>query len=286
MQELLGRTAIVTGAAQGLGLAIASRFLAEGAQVVMADIQSAKVAAAAQRLDTSGESTLTLCVDVSAAASVNAMVSAAVARFGRLDTLINVAGGSGRQFVGRIEDMSDDTWDSVIAANLRGSFLCSRAAIPHLRKSGDGRILNFSTGSVKGIRGKSTIAAPLAYAAAKAGIHGLTNQLAADLIDANVTVNVLQPGFVLTEEGARVREFFDALTDTERAEMLGMLKVPPRQPEAVGWGVAFLMSARTRGLTGTSLRLTGKITGPDLRIVQEGSSPLGMFARIEPSSDN
>ena len=136
---------------------------------------------------------------------------------------------------------------------------------------------------MQGVAGKTTIAAPLAYAAAKAGIHGLTNQLAKDLAAAGVAVNVLQPGFVLTEPGARVRELFDRLTETERATMLAQLKVPPRQPEEVGFGVTWLMSERVRGLTGTCIRLAGKIRDTNLKLVQEGSSPLGSFARLEPA---
>ncbi len=283
MGELAGRVAIVTGAAQGIGRAIASRLAAEGASVFLADVQDDKLAATAAAFKAQGLSVRSQTVDVSSSASVDAMVESAASCFGRLDMLVNVAGGSGRVPVNTIEDMSDAVWDGVIAANLRGSFLCCRAAVPHLRRSGDGRILNLSSGAVKGIRGKSTVSAPLAYAAAKAGIHGLTNQLAADLDGTGVAVNVLQPGFVLTEPGARVRELFDGLTEAERAEMLAMLKVPPRLPDAVGWGVCYLMGPRTRGITGTALRLTGNITNGDLRIVSEGTSALGAFARVEPA---
>ena len=283
MAELAGRVAVVTGAAQGLGRAIASRLAADGAAVMLADVQGDKVAATASGLAAGGLPVRSHTVDVASSASVGEMVSAAVRAFGRIDMLVNVAGGSGRVPVNTIEDMSDEVWDSVIASNLRGSFLCCRAALPHLRRSGDGRILNLSSGAVKGMRGRSTVSAPLAYAAAKAGIHGLTNQLAADLDGTNVAVNVLQPGFVLTEPGARVRELFDGLTEADRAQMLAMLKVPPRLPEAVGWGVSYLMGPRTRGVTGTALRLTGNITNGNLRIVSEGTSALGSFARVEPA---
>jgi NAD(P)-dependent dehydrogenase (short-subunit alcohol dehydrogenase family) len=182
--------------------------------------------------------------------------------------------------------MTDEAWDGIVAANLRGTFLCCRATVPHLRRSTDPRILNFSSGAVQGIRSTTTISAPLAYATAKAGLHGFTNQLAKDLGQDGVAVNVLQPGFVLTEPGARVRELFDALTEDDRTTMLTQLKVPPRQPQEVGFAVAYMMSGATKKVTGMALRLTGRIVDTDLRIVQEGSSPLGPFARVEPATVN
>jgi NAD(P)-dependent dehydrogenase (short-subunit alcohol dehydrogenase family) len=276
-----GRTAIVTGAAQGLGLAISERFVAEGARVLMADLQAEKVSAAARRLDPAGGVAAAVTVDVASSDSVDKMVAATLSRFGSPHILVNVAGGSGRRVIDSIDGMSAGAWDAVIAANLRGTFLCCRAAVPHLWASGDGRILNFSSGAVQGIKTKTTIAAPLAYAAAKAGIHGFTNQLAKDLAGDGVAVNVLQPGFVLTEPGARVRDLFDALTDAERATMLTDLKVPPRSPEEVGFAVTYLMSSATKGVTGKTLRLSGRITNTNLRIVEEGASPLGPVARVE-----
>ena len=282
MDELDGRVAIVTGAAQGLGFAIAERFVACGARVMMADLQSEKIMQAAARIDPAGRSTAAVIVDVTSAQMVDHMAATANSRFGRVDMLVNVAGGSGRRTVHAIDQMSDEAWDGIIAANLRGTFLCCRAALPYLRQSADGRILNFSSGAVQGVVSKTTISAPLAYAAAKAGIHGFSNQLAKDLETSGVTVNVLQPGFVLTEPGARVRELFDALTEAERATMLTLLPAAPRQPEEVGFGVAYLMSGATKGITGMTLRLTGKITDTKLKIVQEGASPFGPVARVEP----
>ena len=134
MGILDGRTAIVTGAAQGIGFAIAQRFVAEGANVLMADLQSDKVTMAAQRLDPEQHATLAVAADVTSSTYVNDMVAAAISRFSHLDILVNVAGGSGHKMVSTIDNMTDYVVDAVIAANLRGTFLCCRAAISYLRK--------------------------------------------------------------------------------------------------------------------------------------------------------
>ncbi len=281
MGELTGRIGIVTGAAQGLGLAIATRLVREGGCVVMADIQAQKVAGAARSLDPHGEATLAVAVDTTSSPSVTAMVEAAIGRFGRLDMLVNVAGGSGDQIVDGIDDMTDEVWDTVIARNLRSTFACAKAAVPHLRHSGNARILNFSSGAVQGVTTKTTIAAPLAYASAKAGIHGLTNQLAKDLAGDGIAVNVMQPGFVLTEPGARVRALFDRMSEAERAGMLRRLDGPPRQPEDVGWAAAYLMSERATGLTGATVRLVGPIASLSLRQVRESDGIFGPVVGLE-----
>jgi NAD(P)-dependent dehydrogenase (short-subunit alcohol dehydrogenase family) len=279
MPQFADRVAIVTGAAQGIGLAVASRLFADGARVLMADIQVDKVTEAARRLDPAGLSVAACAVDVSCADSTKAMVDIAGRRFGRLDILANVAGGSGRQIIEQIEDMTDAIWDSVIANNLRGTFLCSRAAVAQMRRSGRGAIINFATGSIRGFTGKSTSAARLAYVAAKAGIIGFTNQLAQDLRGAGIAVNVIQPGFVLTEPGARVREMFDAMPAADQRAMLrGRM---PRKPEEIAWAVAFIASHRADELTGTSIRLSGPIESSDLRLVREPDGPLASTALIE-----
>ena len=154
-----GRAAVVTGAAQGIGFAVASRLRAEGARVVMADIQSDKVVAAAKRIDPEGNSTTACAVDVASSKSVAEMIDAAAAHLGRIDILVNVAGGSGSKIIYDIEDMTDDIWDGVVNSNLRGTFLASRAAVPHMRRADGGAIINFATGSIRGFTGKTTSAA-------------------------------------------------------------------------------------------------------------------------------
>jgi len=274
-----GRVAIVTGAAQGLGFAIAQRLVLSGAHVVMADMSADKVTSAAQRI---GPPALPVTVEVTSARSVAAMVALTAERFGRLDIVVNVAGGSGTVPIDRIENLPEDIWRRVVDVNLTGAFLCSRAAAPHLRRSGAGRIVNFSSGAAKGAEGKTTIAAVHAYAASKAGIHGLTSQLAIDLGVDGVLVNAIQPGFVLTEPGARVNDMFNLLTKEQQADMLRRIG-RPRRPEEVGWAVAYLASDATRP-NGAVVRLAGEIVSADNRIVDEGNTSLGRLVRLEPAS--
>lgn len=274
-----GRVAVVTGAAQGIGFAVAARMAAEGARVVMADIQAEKVAAAARRLDPAGQRTAACRVDVADAASVAAMVETAQTRFGGLDVLANVAGGSGSRIIEDIEDMTDAIWDSVVGANLRGTFVCSRAAVPLMKRRGGGKIVNFATGSIKGFQGKSTSAGRLAYVSAKAGIIGFTNQLAGDLQRFAIAVNVIQPGFVLTESGARIRTLFDAMPKADQEAMLA--RRTPRTPEELGWATAFVAAQGADVLTGTCVRLSGPIASLDLTLVRDPEGQLANTARLQ-----
>ena len=205
--RLKDRVALVTGAAQGIGLATAERFAAEGAKLVLADLNAAKLHAAAQKLRAAGVE-----ADVGSAAGAAAAVAKAIESYGALDILVNNAGGSGRTTATEIETVSEETWDQVVALNLKSAFLCCRAAIPHMKSRGYGRIVNVSSGIARGVgRVAGTAGAVLPYAAAKAGVLGLTFTLAKMVAAANITVNAVVPGFVLTEPGARVRDWFDGL---------------------------------------------------------------------------
>ena len=273
-----GRVAIVTGAAQGIGLAVATRLLGEGARVLLADVQAEKVAAAAARLDPSGKTAKAHAFDASASDAAKTMVAAAEVAFGGLDVLANVAGGSGVQRVECIDDMPDEVWDRIMANNLRSTFVCSRAAVPLLRKRG-GHIVNFATGSIRGFTGKTTSSAPLAYVAAKAGIIGFTNQLSADLKPANIAVSVIQPGFVLTEPGARIHDLFNKMTKEEQAAMLG--RRTPRTPENLGLAVTFVASRPVEEVSAMSIRLVGPIDKLDLRVVRDPEGQLASTGWVE-----
>ena len=188
------RHAIVTGAAQGLGLAIARALADGGARVLVSDVQAEKVAAAARALPGGPDRHVAVVADVTAADQVEAMVAKAVATFGRVDILVNNAGGSGTRGVADIEDTSEELWDRIVDTNLKGAFLCSRAVVPGMKARRYGRIVNLSSVAARGSFGPLlTVGARLPYCAAKAGVQGLTYQLARDLGPWSITVNVVVP---------------------------------------------------------------------------------------------
>jgi 3-oxoacyl-[acyl-carrier protein] reductase len=188
---LKGRIALVTGAASGIGKAIAIAFAREGADVIVADkvaeIHAAEVLAGIRG---HGGEALFVHTDVSNEESVRSMADAALARFGRVDILVNNAGIFTESL---IENMPIDDWDRVVNTNLRGTFLCTRALIGQMLDRGDGRIINIAS-QLGQVGGKSVGH----YAASKAGIIGLTKSLAREVAPRGVLVNAIAPGPIET----------------------------------------------------------------------------------------
>jgi NAD(P)-dependent dehydrogenase (short-subunit alcohol dehydrogenase family) len=256
---LAGRCAIVTGAAQGIGLATAAALAEAGARVLLADVQADKVRAAARDLASKATPCLGAGADVTRAGEVEAMVRTALEAFGRIDILVNNAGGSGTVGVAAIEETSEELWDRIVGANLKGTFLACQAVVPHMKTRRYGRIVNFSSPSAWGTFGPlGTTGARLPYAAAKGGIESLTFQLAKDLGPFGITVNVVVPGFTLTEPGARVRGQFDQLDEADQKAMIaGIPAGRAGSPRDIAWAIRFLAADESSYVSGATLEVTG-----------------------------
>ena len=183
------KTALVTGAARGIGLAIASRLAADGARVAVLDIDAKAADAAAKKV---GGGAIALAADVTKASEVNAAITRVVEAWGRLDILVNNAGITGRSFP--IWELTDDDWSRVIDADLTSVFLCCRAAIKVMLGQGSGRIINIA--SIAGKEGNPTL---VPYSAAKAGVIGLTKALAKEVCTRGILVHAIAPAVIGTE---------------------------------------------------------------------------------------
>jgi len=186
---LAGQTALVTGGARGIGLAIAERLLGDGARVAIVDRDADAVQAAGKRL---GANAMALVADVTKTADVNRTVQAAHDWQGRLDIVVNNAGITGRSFP--ITELTDEDWASVITCDLTSVFLVSRAAVKLMLPRRRGRIVNIA--SIAGKEGNPTL---VPYSAAKAGVIGLTKALAKEVATSGIFVNAVAPAVIGTE---------------------------------------------------------------------------------------
>jgi 3-oxoacyl-[acyl-carrier protein] reductase len=248
-QRFSGQVALVTGAAGGIGAAVAQRLAAEGASVAVLDRDEAGAGACAERIVAGGGRAIALAADVSLAAQVDGAVAAVVEQLGRLDVLVNNAGVTRDNLLFKL---SEDDWDTVLDVNLKGAFLCARAAQRVMVPAGSGKIVSLSSRSALGNRGQAN------YAAAKAGIQGLTATLAQELGPFGINANAVAPGFVATEmtdATARRQGIEPADYRARAAEQIPLRRVA--QPEDVAAVVAFLASEDARHVTGQTIYVTG-----------------------------
>jgi len=187
--SLTSKTALVTGAARGIGFAIASRLATDGARVALLDLDAAAAEAAAKKI---GGGAISLAADVTKAADVDGAVRRVVNAWGRLDILVNNAGITGRSFP--IWELSDEDWRRVIDADLTSVFLCCRAGVKVMLGQGGGRIINIA--SIAGKEGNPTL---VPYSAAKAGVIGLTKALAKEVCTRGILVHAVAPAVIGTE---------------------------------------------------------------------------------------
>jgi len=242
---LAGRTALVTGAGQGMGRAVAEALARRGARLAINDSRAQAAETVAADLRRTGAEAIAVAADVTEAAAVRAMVAQVVGQWGSLHILVNNAGVLRPTATA---DISEAEWDLVLGVNLKGTFLCSQAALAPMRAGGWGRIVNFSSTAGKSV---STLGGPH-YTAAKAGILGFTRHLAREVARQGITVNAVCPGLIDTE---MVR----STVGPERiAAYAGGFPIPRLgTPAEVAELVAFLCSERAAYITGASLDING-----------------------------
>ena len=244
MPSLQGRRALVTGASQGIGRAVALRLAQEGAAVAI-NYHTSRAGAEdlVAAITSSGGTAVALAADVSDGEQAEALVQGTVEALGGLDILVNNAGITRD---GLLMRMSEEDWDMVLDTNLKGAFLCTKAAVRHMVRQRWGRIVNMS--SVVGVTGN---AGQANYAAAKAGLIGLTKTVAREVGSRGITVNALAPGFITTQ-------MVEGLSDEVRARVVERITLGRLgSPEDVAGTVAFLAGEDAGYITGQVIGVDG-----------------------------
>lgn len=250
-QRLLEKNAIVTGAARGMGFAIAKALYREGARVAILDIDERGVADAAAQLDPEGIQVLGRRVDVTKKEEIQALVKEVKSIWGSVDILVNNAGGA-LNTPHVLDEIEEKDWNLVVDVNLKGTFLCCQAVIPEMVKQGAGAIVNISAlaahwrASLAGVQ----------YTAAKAGVEGLTRQLAYDWGKFGIRVNAVAPTVTLT--GERVQGLWEAKSEEEKKKVLKDIPLGRLgTPEEVASVVLFLASEESSYITGITIDVSG-----------------------------
>ncbi|MBS1192087.1 MAG: 3-oxoacyl-(acyl-carrier-protein) reductase [Nitrospirae bacterium] len=241
--SLNGKIALVTGAAQGIGRDIALGLAADGADVAICDVNLEAAQKTAADIEAKGRKSLAVKANVAASADVTAMIDQIVEKFGRIDILVNNAGITRD---GLILRMKDEDWDLVLSINLKGAFLCTKAALKHMTKQRTGTIINIA--SIVGAMGN---AGQANYVASKAGLIGLTKTIAREYANRNVTANAVAPGFIDTA-------MTQALTDQVRADLAKQIPLGRLgSSEDVANAVRFLASPSAAYITGQVVHVNG-----------------------------
>ncbi len=240
---LTGKVAVVTGASRGIGKAMALELAGHGALIVASARNQELLDALVAEIVADGGEAVAIAGDVSIAADADRLMAQAVENYGRLDILVNNAGITRDSLLIR---MKEEDWDAVLDTNLKGAFLCTRAAAKVMARQKSGRIINIS--SVVGEMGN---AGQVNYSASKAGLLGLTKATARELARRNVTVNAITPGFIVTD-------MTDGLSDKARESLIAQIPLGRLgEVEDIAHSVVFLASDQAGYITGQILGVNG-----------------------------
>lgn len=235
---------VITGAAQGIGEAVARRFARTGVPLVLLDIDGSRVADVADRIIADGGDAIALRTDVTVGAQVDAAIAEVLDRHRSIDVVVNNAG---RNTYLDAVSATESEWDDAFAVDLKAAWLVSRATLPAMIRQASGSIVNISS-----IHGRQTVAGTFPYAAAKSGIEGLTRSLAVDYARHGIRVNAVAPGWThtrLVDEWVQREGSVDALERVRRAHPLGFIA----EPDDVAAAVEFLAGPGARAITGIVL---------------------------------
>ncbi len=244
MAEIKDKVAIITGSGGGIGGAIALRYAREGAKLALADIDAQTAKSRAAKISSLGCDAFAIVADVTDKKSVEQLVQTTVARWGRIDILVNVAGGADRK---PVVDMTETDWDYIVNMNLKSVFLCSQAVLPAMLQQKYGKIVSIS--SIYGFTGNAIRSS---YAAAKAGVAVFTKSLALEVVNDGINVNAIAPGRVATP---RVRGRY---SDEQWAEAVE--QIPARRagsPDEIASTALFLVLDENRYITGQTIHVNG-----------------------------
>jgi NAD(P)-dependent dehydrogenase (short-subunit alcohol dehydrogenase family) len=250
--RLQDKVAIVTGAGSGIGRAIALRFAAEGATVVVPDIKLSAAEETVARIAEADGRALSLQVDVRRSADVKRMVATTVEQFGRVDVLVNNAG---IRLVAPVTEVSDEDWQRVIDTNLTGVFFCLREVVPIMKKQGAGKIINMAS-----VTGVSAMVDRVAYCTSKGGVITMTKEVALELAGTGICVNAIAPGFVATPLTMRYNDDPRMMAVVRGTSPHGRWG----QPEEVAAAALFLASSESDWVNGTTLFVDGGYTAGKL----------------------
>jgi len=253
------RVAVVTGAANGLGREIARVLAREGAKVALGDLDAAGVERTAAEINARAAGTgvpdgaaFAVAGDLTEEGPAARLIEAAVARWGRLDILVNNVGGARNA---KIWEMRAEDWDFVLRLNLRSTFLCTRAAAPHMMRQRYGRIVCMSSGAREGTPWTAYYQGGAAYSASKAGVHGFVRDVALELAEHGVNVNAVAPGPIDTERAGPALKKLDETVEFSPSRMTPLHRIG--QPIEVAHAVLFLCSDEASYITGHTLAVAG-----------------------------